>query len=104
MHKRDFSQDAAMMKVNRPSGPPTSSQIPLIQTGGKFGSHKPSHSLHNLPRDRQNMVISEKNKGLNQAFTGLQQDIIPKNSTVQVGNMLSSIRKNEKNPAASKSL
>ena len=39
------------------------------------------------------LVVSEKNKGLNQAFASLQQAALPPN-TVQVGNMLHHLNEN----------
>ena len=43
--------------------------------------------------DRGPGLVTEKNKGLNQAFASLQQAALPPN-TVQVGNMLHQLNEN----------
>ena len=73
----------------------TGQQIPLLP---QKGNHKPSHSLHTIQNkgmsgDRGPGLVTEKNKGLHQAFASLQQAALPPN-TVQVGNMLHQLNEN----------
>jgi hypothetical protein len=46
------------------------------------------HAMSRHAGDRSLLVVSEKNRGLNQAFQNLQSSSIPQ-KTVPVGNMLS---------------